>query len=84
MTEDPQMPCGRCDMGVYAYAAATTPAAIQMLDAQDSVRDALVPRCKRFDRACVGAQDFLDVLRRDPGFAIEVRSILPTLTKGTP
>lgn len=45
-------PCGRCDSGVYAYAAIFN-AASQAIAAGGPL-----PRCKAHDRICVGAYHF--------------------------
>lgn len=60
---DPDMPCGCCDAGIYAYAAAMTPLACSIAAAPDDKRDGMVPRCKRHDRACVGVTHFVDAVR---------------------
>lgn len=57
---DPDMPCGRCDVGTYCYEAAYNPAADAIADGGD------LPRCKSHDRECVGAQHFKAALPRPP------------------
>lgn len=45
------MPCGRCDVGIYDAAAACNPLAQSILDGGP------IPRCKLAKRPCVGALD---------------------------
>jgi hypothetical protein len=58
------MPCGRCDVGIYSYAAATTALAHAL--AQQSPHARRPPRCKSLDRDCVGACHFITALNADP------------------
>jgi hypothetical protein len=64
MSADLDMPCGRCDVGIYSYAAATTPLAHALAEQAPETRRP--PRCKTQDRDCVGACHFIDALNRDP------------------
>jgi len=79
MSEDDDMPCGRCDVGVYSESACMTPLAYRMAAAVDSL--ALVPRCKRFDRPCVGATHFAQAIQADrPGWEEIAFASEPPLT----
>lgn len=66
------MPCGRCDVGVYSYAACLTPLAHELAAKQPADRAA--PRCKSMDRLCVGACDFIDALNSDPAAWQQIKS----------
>lgn len=45
------MPCGMCDVGTYDHTASTCPAAIAIRDGGP------LPRCKSYNRTCIGALD---------------------------
>lgn len=57
MSENPDMPCGRCDVGVYDYACAFNAKAAAI------AAGGPLPACKKFTRTCVGAIHLLEFRR---------------------
>jgi hypothetical protein len=57
------IPCGRCDIGVYCVTAMMNKTARQFgaLSEEDRVKQ--MPRCKRYDRYCLGARDFHECVK---------------------
>jgi hypothetical protein len=67
------IPCGRCDCGTYSASAIFNPAS-QAIAAGGSI-----PRCKTFDRPCVGDQDFKDAFdSATPGQRADILNGSPT------
>jgi len=66
------MPCGRCDVGMYSYAAALTPLAHKLVAEPRASRTA--PQCKSFDRPCVGACHFIEAINDDPAGWVAIKA----------
>lgn len=58
MTIENDMPCGCCDMGTYTELAMLNRKAREFSVLTTAERESNMPRCKKIDRPCVGAQDF--------------------------
>jgi hypothetical protein len=52
------MPCGRCDIGAYSMEAMLNPVARKYGALSVEQRISHTPKCKTYNRTCVGAQDF--------------------------
>ena len=52
------LPCGKCDMGIYSETAMLNRKAREFSVLTREQREASMPRCKSFDRECIGAKDF--------------------------
>jgi hypothetical protein len=61
------MPCGRCDMGVYSHDSMLNRKAREFSVLTKDERDRSMPRCKRFNRSCVGAQHFSQAIAQIDG-----------------
>ncbi|MBU3094065.1 hypothetical protein KPE82_00395 [Acinetobacter baumannii] len=53
-----ETPCGACDIGVYNELACLNKAARAFGAMSAEERKNNIPRCKNFDRECIGAKDF--------------------------
>lgn len=58
MSNQHETPCGACDIGVYNELACLnkTARAFGAMTAEERKNN--MPRCKSFDRECIGAKDF--------------------------
>ena len=66
MTDDEviskNMLCGCCDMGVYSELSMLNRKAREFSLLSEKERLENLPNCKKFNRKCVGAKDFSDVI----------------------
>lgn len=73
---DAGMPCGRCDVGVYDHACAFNK------DADAIAEGGPLPKCKTFDRTCVGAIHLKDFRRQADAQARPAVDDLPDYHRG--
>jgi hypothetical protein len=59
---DPDMPCGRCDIGVYCEKSMLNKRAREFGNLSTDDRKANMPNCKNHDRKCVGAKHFSEMI----------------------
>ncbi len=62
MVIDDDLPCGRCDCGTYSEYAMLNRKARKFGALDEAEREQAIPRCKTFDRECIGARHFHDAL----------------------
>ncbi|WP_155726874.1 hypothetical protein [Acinetobacter pittii] len=67
-------PCGACDIGVYNEIACLNKTARAFGAMSSEERKANMPRCKNFDRECIGAKDYNQLIT-------EVDAHLESMTK---
>lgn len=61
------MPCGRCDMGIYSEMAMLNRKAREFSVMSTPDRLANMPKCKTHDRICFGAKDFHEAIKQVDG-----------------
>lgn len=64
---DSDMPCGNCDMGIYSESAMLNRKAREFSVLTTEQREANLPKCKIYDRHCVGAKHYSDAIREMDG-----------------
>lgn len=67
MSDD--MPCGKCDMGVYSEIAMLNRTAREFSILSTEERNKNMPMCKKHNRTCVGARHFSQAISQIDGEA---------------
>lgn len=66
-TINDDMPCGCCDMGVYSEMAMLNRIAREFSVLTTEQRENSLPKCKKYNRNCVGAKHFSDAIAQIDG-----------------